>query len=72
MTHHYHSPEFAEALFEVYDTTVESDRGLRDIVIQTFREHPELAQSEKVEPVVKELPALAFELFKVGWGLPVY
>jgi hypothetical protein len=72
VAHHYDSPEFADALFEVYDTTVDTDRGLRDIVIQAFREHPELAQSKEVEPAIKETPGLAVELFKVGWGLPVY
>jgi hypothetical protein len=71
MSHHWISAEFPLAIQDVYDTTVDSDRGLRDIVIQTFREHPQLAQRRDVEDVVKETPNLAWELFRVGWGLPV-
>jgi predicted ester cyclase len=56
---------------EVYDGTIESDRGLRDIIISTFRRFPDLAQKHDVEEVVKETPALAWELFRVAWGLPV-
>ena len=71
MALHFASDEFAFAIQDVYDTTVDEDRGLRDVVIQTFREHPELAQRKDVETIVKETPGLAWELFRVGWGLPV-
>jgi len=69
---HFGSGEFADALQEVYDSTIDSDRGLRDIVIHMFRTHPELARRKDVEAVVKETPHLAWELFRVGWGLPVH
>ena len=52
--------------------TVDSDRGLRDLVIQTFRAHPDLALRNDVEEVVKATPSLAWELFRVGWGMPVH
>jgi len=68
---HYATAEFAEAMGDVYESTVDSDRGLRDIIIQTFRAHPELARSKDVEVVVRQCPDLAWELFKVGWGMPV-
>ena len=48
-----------------------SDRGLRDIVIHAFRTHPELARRKDVEEVVKDTPLLAWELFRVAWGMPV-
>jgi hypothetical protein len=67
----YDSSEFADAIEEVYSTTVDSDRGLRDIVLQAFRSHPALATTQDVFAVIKETPALAFELFKVERGLPV-
>lgn len=68
---HRDSSELPEALQEVYETTVDSDRGLRDIVIQTFRTYPELARRKDVEAIVKDTPNLAWELFRVGWGMPV-
>lgn len=71
VSHHYESSEFADAIQDVYDSTVDEDRGLRDIVIQAFREHPRLAQRKDVELAVKQTPGLAWELFRVGWGLPV-
>jgi len=71
MAFHRDSDEFAEALREVYEATIESDRGLRDIVIQTFRQFPEVAQRRSVGLVVKETPSLAWELFRMAWGLPV-
>jgi hypothetical protein len=71
MSHHWLSAEFPEAIQDVYDSTVDSDRGLRDVVIGSFREHPELARRKDVEEVVKETPNLAWELFRLGWGLPI-
>jgi len=71
LTVHRDSSELPEALQEVYESTVDTDRGLRDVVIQTFRTYPELARRKDVEAVVKDTPNLAWELFRVGWGMPV-
>jgi hypothetical protein len=71
IVYHHESHEFAPSLSHIYDETVESDRGLRDIVISTFRRFPKLAQRRDVEEVVRETPALAWELFRVAWGLPI-
>ena len=68
---HLASEELSLAMQEVYESTVDSDRGLRDIVIQTFRAHPDIAQRQDVEEVVRGTPGLAWELFRVGWGLPI-
>lgn len=67
----YDSPEFADAIIEVYCSTIDTDRGLRDIVLQAFRSHPQLASTQDVYNVIKETPSLAFELWKVERGLPV-
>lgn len=67
----YDSSEFADAIEEVYCSTVDSDRGLRDVVLQAFRSHPALATTQDVYAVIKETPTLAFELFKVERGLPI-
>lgn len=71
VTHHYVTEEFALSMQEVYESTIDADRGLRDIIIQTFRRHPEIARRRDIEEVVKDTPSLAWELFRVGWGLPV-
>ncbi|KAH7112803.1 hypothetical protein B0J11DRAFT_446597 [Dendryphion nanum] len=70
--HHLSSTEFAESCQEAYETTVDSDRGLRDVIIQTFRAHPNLSLRKDVELVVRDTPGLAFELFRMASGLPVY
>jgi hypothetical protein len=67
----YDSPDFAEAIEEVYCSTIDSDRGLRDIVLEAFKSHPQLASTQDVYNVIKETPSLALELFKVERGIPV-
>jgi len=69
---HHASPEFPDACADVYETTVDSDRGLRDLVIATFRANPSLGLRKDVEDVVRETPGLAWELYRVASGLPVY
>ncbi|KAF2464239.1 uncharacterized protein BDR25DRAFT_97482 [Lindgomyces ingoldianus] len=69
---HFSSSELPEACQEAYETTVDSDRGLRDVIIQTFRAHPELSLRKDVELAVRETPSLAFELFRMASGLPVF
>lgn len=71
MACYYDSPEFADAIDEVYSSTIDSDRGLRDIVLQAFRSHPQLATTQDVFAVIKRTPNLAFELWKVERGIPV-
>lgn len=68
---HIASDELPEACQEAYETTVDTDRGLRDIVIQAFRTHPELSLRKDVELAVRETPGLAFELFRMASGLPI-
>ncbi|KAK5004462.1 hypothetical protein LTR28_008873 [Elasticomyces elasticus] len=71
MACYYDSPEFADAIEEVYCSTIDPDRGLRDVVIQAFRSHPQLASTQDVFSVIKQTPTLAFELWKVERGIPV-
>lgn len=67
----YDSPDFAEAIEEVYCSTIDSDRGLRDVVLEAFKSHPQLASTQDVYNVIKETPSLALELFKIERGIPV-
>lgn len=66
----YDSPEFADSIEEAYVSTIDSDRGLRDVVLQAFRSHPQLANTQDVFAVIKRTPTLAFDLWKVERGLP--
>lgn len=68
---HLHSDELPEACQEAYESTVDSDRGLRDVIIQTFRSHPDLSIRKDMEAMVRDTPSLAFELFRMASGLPV-
>lgn len=66
---YYDAPELAEAIALVYQSTVDTDRGLRDIVLQLFRRHPQLANTQDIYAVIKETPGLALDLWKVERGL---
>ena len=68
---HLSSAEFPEACQEAYESTFHTDRGLRDVIIQTFRANPTLSLRPDVEMAVRETPGLAFELFRMASGLPV-
>jgi len=71
MACYYDSPEFPDAIEEVYCSTIDTDRGLRDVVLQAFRNHPQLATTQDVFNVIKKTPSLAFDLWKVERGMPV-
>ncbi|KAK5135598.1 hypothetical protein LTR08_005078 [Meristemomyces frigidus] len=71
MACHYDSPELPEAIEEVYCSTIDNDRGLRDIVLDLFRYHTQLVHTPDIFTVIKGTPTLAMELFKVERGLPV-
>lgn len=46
--------EFAQAALEAYSTTVEEDRCLRDIVVQTITAHRDLIEKAEVAAVIRE------------------
>jgi hypothetical protein len=60
---HWDSPDFSQAAHEVYTSTVESDRGLRDEVVKILYRNPELLSKEDIQHVVRELP-MGYDLLK--------
>ena len=60
----YDSPDFAHAIEHVYCSTLDTDRGLRDVVLAAFDCHPQLAAAQDVCCSIKRTPSLAFELFQ--------
>lgn len=67
----YDSPELPEAIEEIYCSTLDTDRGLRDIILELFNCYPQLATTPDILQVIKDLPSLAMELFKLERGIPV-
>jgi transcriptional accessory protein Tex/SPT6 len=53
--------DFIYAVKEVFTSTVEGDRGLRDVIVQAIVEHPDLLDEEQLRDVVKSC-GLCFEL----------
>ncbi|KAL7629618.1 hypothetical protein AAE478_001140 [Parahypoxylon ruwenzoriense] len=51
-----------EATQEVYASTVDIDRGLRDVVIKAVHRHRRCLDLEEASKVFKELPLLTYEL----------
>ncbi|KAK3338098.1 hypothetical protein B0H65DRAFT_312489 [Neurospora tetraspora] len=54
--------DFLGAALVVYESTIEDDRGLRDVVVETLCKHSEWLDEEKVRDVVKELGALTYDM----------
>ncbi|EON61622.1 hypothetical protein W97_00837 [Coniosporium apollinis CBS 100218] len=57
----WNSTEFSQAAYEAYTSTIESDRGLRDVVVGTLYQHPEMLSKKDVQDVVRDLN-LAYDL----------
>lgn len=68
---HYDSPDLPDAIEEVYCSTLDTDRGLRDVVLRLFYTHPQLATTPDIRALIQQLPTLALELFKIERGIPV-
>ena len=71
---HWSSTDFCQAAYEVYTSTVESDRDMRDVVVKTLFKHPELFDKNEVQDVIREL-TLAYDMLmyvrqKVNWKAP--
>lgn len=66
---YYDAPELADAIEYVYSSTIDEDRGLRDVVLQLFRNHPRLAKTQDIFATIRETPSLALDLWKMERGL---
>jgi hypothetical protein len=54
--------DFLPAMEEVYTSTMEDDRGLRDVVVETLYVHSEWLDEEDVRDVVQGLGALTYDM----------
>ncbi|EDU41348.1 BTB domain containing protein [Pyrenophora tritici-repentis] len=70
---YWNAPSFAASAYHVFSTTLEHDKGLRDIVFKTIATHMQtLVKKPEVETLLTEFNGLAFGLLKMkideGWN----
>ncbi|KAF2810732.1 uncharacterized protein BDZ99DRAFT_386582, partial [Mytilinidion resinicola] len=56
--------EFPAATRVVFETTLDTDVGLREPLVKVLLEHSALLDQPEVEAVVKDIPGLAYDLLK--------
>ena len=61
----WNAPEFGRAVYIIFKSTSSTDRGLREIVRQTLRDHPELMDKTELEETIREMPDLAYDALAV-------
>lgn len=54
--------DFLPAMEEVYTSTMEDDRGLRDVIVETLCKHSRWLDKEDVQDVVQRLGALTYDV----------
>ncbi|KAM0185933.1 hypothetical protein ACHAPI_011971 [Fusarium lateritium] len=59
--HHWQSDDFLHAIREVYMSTIDEDRALRDVVVEVVNAHPELLVQPRWQESIKDL-GLCFDL----------
>jgi hypothetical protein len=64
------SSELPQAIEEVYCAVFDSERRLRNAILQAFERRPGLARLECVRQVIWRTPSFALDLFKIELGLP--
>lgn len=63
------SADFLRAAEEVYTSTMDHDRSMRDVVVETFTQHPNLLDREETQNMVRGLD-LCYDLmmqFRAGF-----
>ena len=72
-TAHWHTSHFAVATHHVFSSTVEDDKGLRDIAVKTISDHIAILNNPEVEALLDEFNGLAAGLLRekaaeIGWN----
>lgn len=67
---YWNDEDFCEAIQEVYETTTDSDRGLRDIILDTFKTHPTLPYKQEVAAIIRDNPLLYADFKRLN-GIPI-
>lgn len=56
------SDDFLRAVEEVYTSTIDADRGMRDAVVDAIRQHSTVLDKESMQAVVRRVEPLCFDL----------
>ena len=67
--HHWGSHNFTHAVEDIFMSTVEEDRDMRDLMLDTISSHPDLLDKPQMQDVVKSCD-LSFNLmmsFRTRW-----
>ncbi|KXH69607.1 BTB/POZ domain-containing protein [Colletotrichum salicis] len=59
---HWGTSDFLEAINEAYTSTLETDRGLRDVILKVFSKHKELLDRDEVKTLLRGIGSLAYDL----------
>ncbi|KAK1657059.1 hypothetical protein BDP55DRAFT_699224 [Colletotrichum godetiae] len=54
--------DFLDAAGEAYTSTIDTDRGLRNVILEVFAEHGNLLDRDEAKSLVKRLGSLAYDL----------
>ena len=60
--HQFNVDSFLQAMEEVYNTTLEDDKGLRGVIISTLYQQRHLLDQKEVQVILKDLGAATFDL----------
>ncbi|KAF2758332.1 hypothetical protein EJ05DRAFT_347563 [Pseudovirgaria hyperparasitica] len=61
---------FSSALAEVYTSTIDSDRGLREPMLQLFRQNPQLVFRSDIREVMEDIDDIHMEIERAINGMP--
>ena len=59
---HWCARHFLLAVEEAYTYTIDGQKGIRDVIIQTFDKHEELLRDNAAQKVVKRMDSLAYDI----------
>ncbi|KAK2005336.1 hypothetical protein LZ32DRAFT_546275 [Colletotrichum eremochloae] len=54
--------DFLDAASEAYTSTIDTDRGLRDVILEVFAQHDDLLDRDEAKSLVKRQGSLAYDL----------
>lgn len=63
----WHHNNLIRAAREAYESTVETDRSLRDVVTIKLVNRPKLLELEEVQNLLREVPMLAYDLLMLTY-----
>ncbi|GKU15602.1 unnamed protein product [Fusarium langsethiae] len=60
---YFHPGRFLDGVEEAYVSTIQEDRGLRDVIVKFFYTHPDLLKQERVTNILQDIHPFTYDLF---------